>query len=90
MICIYKESFDEKWPEYFEKLDNTIKERVVKKIKKILEFPKKRHLSQGARFFVDEIGQNRIVYRVFDKSKEVRFYFVGNHKEYEKWFKQFF
>ena len=90
MITIYRESFDEKWPEYFEKLDNTVKERVAKKIKKILEFPKKRHLSQGARFFVDQIGQNRIVYRVFDENKEARFYFVGNHKEYEKWYKQLF
>ncbi len=90
MINIFKKSFDEKWPEYFEKLDNTAKERVVKKIKKILEFPKKRPLNQGARFFVDQIGQNRIVYRVFDKNNEVRFYFVGNHKEYEKWYKQFF
>ena len=90
MITIYGESFDEKWPEYFEKLDNTVKERVAKKIKKILEFPKKRHLSQGARFFVDQIGQNRIVYRVFDENKEARFYFVGNHKEYEKWYKQLF
>jgi len=90
VINIFKESFDEKWPEYFKKLDNTTKERVAKKMKKILEFPKKRHLSQGARFFVDQIGQNRIVYRVFDENKEVRFYFVGNHKEYEKWYKQFF
>lgn len=90
MINIYKESFDEKWPEYFNSLDHTIKERVAKKIKKILEFPEKRHLKKGARFFVDEIGQNRIVYRIFKENKEVRFYFVGNHKEYEKWYKQFF
>lgn len=90
MIGIYKESFDEKWPEYFNCLDNAIKEHVAKKIKKILEFPEKRHLKKGARFFVDEIGQNRIVYRVFEENKEVRFYFIGNHKEYEKWFKQFF
>ena len=90
MINIYRESFDEKWPECFEKIDNTVKERVAKKIRKILEFPKKRHLKKGARFFVDEIGQNRIVYRVFEENKEVRFYFIGNHKEYEKWFKQFF
>ena len=90
MIGIYKESFDEKWPEYFAKLDNKIKERVAKKIKKILEFPQKRHLRKSAKFFVDEIGQHRIVYRVFEENNEVRFYFVGNHKEYEKWYKQYF
>ena len=90
MIGIYTATFDEKWPEYFAKLDNTIKERVAKKIKKILEFPQKRHLKKGARFFVDEIGQNRIVYRVFEENKEARFYFVGNHKEYERWYRQYF
>ncbi len=90
MIGIYKATFDEKWPDYFAKLDNTIKERVAKKIKKILEFPQKRHLKKGARFFVDEIGQNRMVYRVFEENKEARFYFVGNHKEYERWYRQYF
>jgi hypothetical protein len=63
--------------------------RVVKKIKKILEFLKKIHLGGKANFFVDEVGQNRILYRIFEE-KEVRLYFVGNHKDYEKWYKQFF
>jgi len=70
-------------------LDPHIKECIVKKIRKILEFPQKRHLKKGARFFVDEIGQNRIVYRVFEENKEARFYFIGNHKEYEHWYKPF-
>ena len=90
MIAIYKAGYDEDWPKYFDWLDNTVKERVAKKIIKILEFPKKRHLGQNAKFFVDEIGQHRILYRVFDEADEVRFYFVGDHKEYEKWCKQYF
>ena len=90
MIQIYNANYDEDWPKYFAKLDNTIKERVARKIEKILEFPQKRHLKKGARFFVDEIGQNRIIYRLFDGSNEVRFYFVGNHKEYERWYRQYF
>lgn len=64
MIAIYKAVYDEDWPKYFNALDNIIKERVAKKIKKILEFPKKRHLGQKANFFVDEVGQYRILYRV--------------------------
>lgn len=90
MIDIYKAAYDEDWPDYFGKLEKEIKERVAKKISKILEFPKKRHLGQKASFFVDEVGQHRILYRVFEETKEVRFYFVGNHKEYEKWYKQYF
>ncbi len=89
-LDIYTDKYDEGWTEYFDKLDSESKIRVVKKIKKILEFPKKRHLGGKAKFFVDEVGQNRILYRLFEETNEVRFYFVGNHKEYEKWYKQFF
>ena len=90
MIPIYIAAFDGDWPKYFNSLENTFKERVAKKMAKILEYPKKRHLGQKANFFVDEAGQHRILYRVFDDANEVRFYFVGNHKEYEKWYKTYF
>ncbi len=81
--------FDESWPRYFDSLDSVMKERVAKKIRKILENPKKRHLKKNARFFVDEVGQYRITYRVFEQENQVRFYFVGDHKQYEKWFLSF-
>lgn len=90
MITTYSEAFDEEWPEFYRKLSNEMKERTAKKIRKILEHPQKRHMKKGARFFAGQVGQNRIIYRVFEREKEVRFYFVGNHKEYEKWYKQFF
>ncbi len=86
---MYISTFDEAWSTYFEALENYLKERVAKKIKNILAFPQKRHL-KGATFFVDEIGQYRLIYRVFEETNEVKFYFVGNHKEYEKWYKQLF
>jgi len=89
VIVIYKAAYDEDWAKYFNNLDNIVKERIAKKIQKILDFPRKRHLSQKAKFFVDEVGQFRILYRVFDEINEVRFYFVGSHKEYEKWYKSF-
>ncbi|MCD6229313.1 MAG: hypothetical protein J7K00_00735 [Candidatus Diapherotrites archaeon] len=87
---MYQASFDEDWPKYFNKLEHAIKEHAAKKIKKILVSPQKRHLKKGARFFVDEIGQYRLIYRIFEENNEVRFYFIGNHKEYEKWYKHYF
>ncbi len=86
---MYRSNFDESWPSYFNSLENSFKERVAKKIKNILAFPQKRHF-KGANFFVAEIGQYRLIYRIFEEIKEVRFYFVGDHKEYEKWYKQLF
>jgi len=86
---MYQAEFDEKWPEYFKRLDNKLKERTAKKIGKILAHPQKRHFMK-ADFFVSEMGQRRIVYRVFEADSRVRFYFVGTHKEYEEWYSQLF
>jgi mRNA-degrading endonuclease RelE of RelBE toxin-antitoxin system len=86
---MYDGEFDQDWLRHFQSLDGEIKDRVAKKIKRILGHPQKRHL-KGASFFVDEIGQYRIVYRVFEENRKVRFYFVGKHKEYEEWYKQTF
>ena len=86
---MYKADFDLGWPRHFQPLDQGIKERVTKKIGKILEYPNRRHLKKSA-FFVDEVEQHRIVYSVFEDIKLVRFYFVGTHKEYEKWYSQGF
>ena len=86
MINIYNIAYDDDWAKYFDLIEKEIKERAVKKIKKILEFPEKRHLKKGANFFVAEVGQYRILYRVFEENNEVRFYFIGNHKQYVKWY----
>ena len=85
MIDVYKAKFDQEWSSYFKVLDEGIKERIAKKIDKILVYPNKRHLKKSS-FFVDESGQYRIVYMVFEDDKAVIFYFVGTHKEYEKWY----
>ncbi len=70
-------------------MDAGIRVRVAKKINRILQYPIKRHLKKSL-FFVGEVGQYRIIYRVFEESNSVRFYFVGMHKEYERWYKQDF
>ena len=46
---MYTDKYEENWPKYFNNLSNEMKERTVKKIKKILEYPKKRHLGGKAK-----------------------------------------
>ena len=75
-----------KWDKYFAELSHVVKIRILKKIKQILINPLKRHLKHGLPFFVEEIGQYRVVYKIDDSEKVVKFYFVGDHKEYEKWY----
>ena len=86
---MYQATFHERWPDYFDPLDNSVKERIAKKIRKILEHPQKRHLKSSAKYFVDEVRQYRLLYMVFEENQEVRFFFVGDHKEYEKWYKPY-
>ncbi|QQR92233.1 MAG: type II toxin-antitoxin system RelE/ParE family toxin [Candidatus Iainarchaeum archaeon] len=84
---MYIAEFDESWEEHFNQLDDVMKERVTKKIGKILEFPEKRHLRK-LDYFVDEVGPYRIIYRIFKSKNIVYFYLVLDHKAYEKWYKQ--
>ena len=51
---MYSEIYDEDWPDYFDRLSNEMKERTTKKIKKIMEYPQKRHLGGKAKFFAGE------------------------------------
>jgi len=87
---MYTPKFDENWPAYFEGLDKGTRERVARKIRKIIGFPQKKHLKGKARFFADEVGQYRIIYRVFEEDKTVVFYFVGDHKDYKRWYSRLF
>ena len=87
---MYRATFHPTWSEYFNNLDHSVQEHVAKKIPRILEHPKKRHLKSSANYFVDEVGQYRLLYMVFEENQEVRFFFVGNHKQYEKWYQNYY
>jgi mRNA-degrading endonuclease RelE of RelBE toxin-antitoxin system len=83
---MYQAEFDLDWKDFFKELPEDMKTRVVKKIKRILEGLPGRHLGHGLDYFVEEIGQYRICYQSFEDKKVRRFYFVGKHKQYEKWY----
>jgi len=38
----------------------------------------------GVDYFVEKVGQYRICHKSFENRKVRRFYFVGDHKQYEK------
>jgi mRNA-degrading endonuclease RelE of RelBE toxin-antitoxin system len=87
---MYALELDPMWGDYFQALPEVIKIRVLKKIDNIILNPYKWHMEGAAKFFVAEVGQYRLTYFVFENTKTVRFYFIGKHKEYEKWHKSFF
>lgn len=81
----YAIEFHEEWDGYFSRLDKTMKKRVMRKILQLQYGVHSRHLKQGLPFYVSEIGQYRLCYAVDEARKTKMVYFVGDHKEYEKW-----
>jgi mRNA-degrading endonuclease RelE of RelBE toxin-antitoxin system len=78
----YEIIFGEGWERFFSFLDNSVKKNILRRIGRMAEMPPGRHLRFGSGFFVEEIGQYRILYAVDGQTKII--YFVGTHKDYEK------
>jgi hypothetical protein len=84
---VFSIEFHSYWEKYFAVLSEELKIRVIKKIHFLSEYPKsQRHLKFGIPFYVSELGQYRITYKIFESEHKIMFYFVGDHKEYEKWY----
>lgn len=82
---MYEIEFTSKCHKYFQKLSHEIQKRILKKINQIELGLKDRHLKYGADYFVEEVGQYRICYKSFDDKKIRIIYFVGDHKDYDRW-----
>ncbi|MBU0532445.1 hypothetical protein KKB44_03045 [Candidatus Micrarchaeota archaeon] len=83
---MYILEYDEAWKNYFDKLPPDIQKRFMKRRDKYKIFPTHgfRHEKYGLEFFVDEIGQYRVLFVSEERIKTRKFYFIGDHKEYEK------
>ena len=77
--------FADAWDKYYSKLDNSEKKKILKKIEKLTELDSTRHMKYGLPYFVLETGQYRICFEEENNCRTI--IFVGNHKQYEKWFK---
>ncbi len=82
---MYKIELHDNWEKYYVRLPPDIQKRVWKKVQQIKQGLPGRHLNLGVDYFVEEVGQYRICYKSFEDTQVRRFYFVGNHKDYEKW-----
>ena len=83
---MYNLEFENDWRSYFRNVPLDIQNRFKKRLDIYETFPSFafRHEKHGLDFFVDEINQYRVLFTSDEKSKIRRFYFIGDHKEYEK------
>jgi mRNA-degrading endonuclease RelE of RelBE toxin-antitoxin system len=86
---MYSIEFYPGWDKHFNKFDRNTRQTLTKKIEKQISETKARHMKQGLDFFVLEAGQYRIALKINERQNIKTIYFVGNHKQYEKWYLSF-
>ncbi|MFH1443565.1 MAG: hypothetical protein ABIG96_06025, partial [Candidatus Micrarchaeota archaeon] len=80
--------FDEKIKGNYLGLENALRIMIAKKMEQMeREGLVSRHLKFGKPFFVEEIGQYRLCFKIDEKMKVKTIIFIGDHKEYERWAK---
>ncbi|MDO8428233.1 MAG: hypothetical protein Q7S92_03400 [Candidatus Diapherotrites archaeon] len=79
--------FKPDWDLHFKDFDKSIQEHVLKKIEKMEQSLQARGL-HSLRFQIEEVGQYRIAFIQDEKTHTKYIHFVGNHKQYEKWYRE--
>ena len=84
----WKLEFQPNWDVNFKKFDESVKQKILKKINQMKQPLQSRGL-HSSRYQIEEIGQYRIAFIQNSETRTKRIYFVGNHKQYEKWYLEF-
>lgn len=84
---MYALQYEPGWDRYYAKMDSSIRIMIFKKIEQQMNETKTRHLHHGSVFYVVEVGQYRIGLTINEREHIKTIYFVGNHKQYEKWYR---
>lgn len=77
--------FKDGWDKYFSNFSKRTRNQIKKKIIQMKQPLLGRGLKKS-KFCVEEVGQYRIAYFQNKNIKEI--HFIGNHKQYEKWYKK--
>ena len=82
---------DEEARKLFLALDKSVREIIAKKLVQLeREDLQSRHLKVGVPVFVEETGQYRIAFKKREQEKQKLVVFVGDRKDYVKWYSSFF
>jgi len=78
--------FKKGWNRHFKNFDTATRQRILKKLEQMKQPLMARGL-KASRVFVEETGQYRIAFYQNEEKRQKEIHFVGNHKQYEKWYK---
>lgn len=83
----WKMSFKKGWDQHFKKFDKATQQRILKKLEQMKQPLQARGL-KALKVVVEEVGQYRIAFYQNQENHCKEIHFVGNHKQYEKWYMQ--
>lgn len=81
----WKLAFKKGWGRHFKKFDNSTQQRILKKFEQMKQPLQARGL-KASRAVVEETGQYRIAFYQNEEKRQKEIHFVGNHKQYQKWY----
>ena len=79
--------FKKGWDIHFKKFDTETQRRILKKLEQMKQPLQARGL-KASRVSVEEAGQYRIAFFQDEEKRQKEIHFVGDHKQYEKWYKE--
>ncbi len=71
---------------HFKDFDKSVRIEILAKLDQMKQPLAGRGL-HGTDYLVEEVGQYRIAYKQDSTTKTKSIHFVGNHKQYEKWYR---
>ena len=75
------------WDTHFKKFDRLAQDRIIKKLDQ-MEQPLQARGLHSSKYHIEEAGQYRIAYEQNEETRIKEVHFVGNHKQYEKWYRE--
>lgn len=84
-LRLYRLDFNPGWDRYFKDFDKSVQHRILAKLEQMKQPLPARGL-HASRYRVEEVGGYRIAFIQDDQDRTKRIHFVGNHKQYEKWY----
>ncbi len=84
----YSLEYRDGWDRHYSKMDKSVQLIIWKKIQQQKNETGMRHMRHGVDFYVVEAGQYRIALKVHEEKQMKEICFAGNHKQYEKWYKE--
>ncbi len=80
-------NFKPGWDKCLKKFDKETRRRILKKFDQ-MEQPLRARGMHSSRYQIEEVGQDRIGFIQDEATRTKRIHFVGDHKQYEKWYKE--